>query len=335
VCPSFPVAAGIGVSQPPVSARGRIFWSDGRSGVTDLRGCLPDPRGGRCDAYSLQLDPRRRGFLRSDGASLAWVEPGFLFGLCEIDAATGACPAGNIVAPDALLSSPAVSGGLLAWVSLERVGRGDFRSQLQLCEVPADGGACAPIRVADGVNDTVPRLSGSRLVWDGRIGTEQGDVFYCEFDRVRQRCPVQRLTAQMARQAAATIDGDWVVWEDERTGATEIFGIELPALARLRDRTLPAGTRLQIPIRVRSPAAPQRRAELTLAAEAVGEPGLEALGAVFVDLGGGRGTFSWRPGPDQVGQHAITFSATTPAGLVTRQTIRVEVLAADMPRGRR
>jgi len=92
-----------------------------------------------------------------------------------------------------------------------------------------------------------------------------------------------------------------------------------------------------VPVRVLSGGpgrAPGRRDDAfpRVEAEAAGAQSLAALGMRFVDRGGGRGVLSWRPGSAAVGQHAVTFTATTAERLATRHTMRIEVAAAPARR---
>ncbi len=331
-CHASPVSDEL-VRMPPAAAAGRIFWLDDSSGEQDVRGCRPDRRGTSCRPFETGLPPGRRGFLGSSGRTLVWTEPGSRVGLCDVSH-SGLCPVRAPLDPIPVNAQPAASGDLLAWVEA----RFNGREPLQICQLDPTSGDCPAVEVAHPVADTSPSLSGSRLVWDARIGDEASDVFFCEFDRIRQRCPVQRLTAQMARQAASAIDGRHVVWEDDRDGSTEIVGVTLPALAPLHDRRAVVGRLVVVPVRSADTGAeppgrsrrgdPASEAPLRLGAEPVDADSLESLGATFFDSGRNLGLFFWRPRPDQVGSHAFTFSGTAETGLVTRQTIRIEVVPA-------
>ena len=148
-------------------------------------------------------------------------------------------------------------------------------------------------------------------------------MFFCEFDRVRQRCPVQRVTAHHAPQLESAIDGRQLVWEDERSGPARIHGLFLPELSPISDRRVEVGRTVVIP--VWSLRSERREAPLALAVEAVGEESVEQLGGYFF-AGRSWGVFLWRPEPNRVGSHAFTFEGRAPNGLVTRQTVRVEVV---------
>jgi subtilisin family serine protease len=317
-CAEFGVSNGATTPLPPANARSRIYWLDRSSGERDVRGCRPDPRGGTCNRFETGLPEVRRSFLQSDGRGLVWVEPGSQLALCAVDR-RGRCEDESLADAVLAYSRPTSSGDLLAWVGFEFSGR----NPLLICEVEADSGACSPIEVATEIFDSSPKLSGNRLVWDAAVGDELGDVFFCEFDAVLLECPVQRLTAQLAQQGGSDIDGRQVVFEDDRDGATHIWGIRLPALAKLRHRRTREGRMLRVPLRVAGPAG--ERDALVLAVEPAGDASLSQLGARFVQLDADRAELLWRPAPGQAGSYAFTFSGTTGAGLVTRQTIRVEV----------
>jgi hypothetical protein len=77
------------------------------------------------------------------------------------------------------------------------------------------------------------------------------------------------------------------------------------------------------------------RTPLELEAAQADGSALEAIGASFSDRGDGSGVLSWRPGFDQAGSYAVTFTGTSAGRLETRQTIRIEVRDARAPSGLR
>jgi subtilisin family serine protease len=350
-CPEFALGSDPNASLLPVSAQGRIFWlAAGSEGNSTIRGCLPDRAGTQCIEYDLGLPPARRNFLRTDGETLTWIEHrgGQRVGLCRLDPRTGACPARLL--PDAIspYSRVAVSGRLVAWVEF-RLGR---NQPLLLCEFDAQTGACPPIEVSPDARDSTPRLSGNRLVWDGQVGDEASDVFYCEYDRVLRQCPVQRLTAEMTAQAESDIDGQRVIWQDERAGSSTIFGTTLPHFVEpdARERRIRVGHSLRIQVRAESgePSGRHRRnrdgdgrrqslarAEaMVISLEAYRRVGsefvpvlLDSLGVRFDDDGDGKGRLRWRPRAADTGDYVFTFGAETRGGLVTRDSVRVHVEA--------
>ncbi len=348
-CPEFALSSDPNASLLPVSAQGRIFWlAAGSEGNSTFHGCLPDRNGTQCIEYDLGLPPARRSFLRTDGETLTWIEHrgGQRVGLCRLDRQTGACPARLL--PDAIspYSRVTVSGRLVAWVEF-RLNR---KQPLLLCEFDAETGACPPLEVSPDVGDRTPQLSGNRLVWDGQVGDEASDVFYCEYDRVLRRCPIQRLTAEMTAQAESDIDGQRVIWQDERAGSSTIFGTTLPHFAETseREQRIRAGQKVQIQARAESgqssgrnrrnrdgdsrPQSFARAEAMVVSLEAhrwVGAEfvpvSLDALGVRFDDRGEGRGRLRWRPRASNTGDYVFTFGAETRGGLVTRDSFRVHV----------
>jgi hypothetical protein len=344
-------------SVAPVSAQGRIFWHAAEAdGNQSLHGCLPNPAGTECVEYDLGLSPSRQNFLRTDGETLSWIDfqGGQRVALCRLNPVTGACPARVLTPVISPLSRVAVSGRLVAWVDF-RLGRD---KPLLLCEFDPQTGGCPPIEIAPNVLDPTPQLSGNRLVWDGHVGDEASDVFFCEYDRLRGRCPVQRVTAEMTRQAESAIDGRRLIWQDERRGPSSIFGTTLPHFveAGAHKRRVSMGETLKIRVRAiqGEPSARDRerrgagdklrrhpgdsRAEalgsetLALRVEALQRQGTEfvpvplsALGVRFENRGQGYGRLRWRPRGAALGEYIFTFAAETRAGLVTRESILVEV----------
>jgi hypothetical protein len=133
------------------------------------------------------------------------------------------------------------------------------------------------------------------------------------------------VTGEFSAQIHADISGDWIVWEDHRLGAAQIFGIQLPRLRPLPDVRVKEGSALRLPIR----AIHGGGASLHLTLEVVGDLDAEALGMELVDSGQGRGMLRWRPAFDQAGEYVITIAAAAEGGLVTRQSIRLEVRQAN------
>merc|ERR1711969_55259 len=99
-------------------------------------------------------------------------------------------------------------------------------------------GSCETLDVMRAVGDDAPKLQGNRLVWDAEIGDQASDVFFCEYDSIRKECPVQRLTAHVARQGGSDLDAHHVVFEDDRAGPTQVRGLHLPALKKVRDQKI-------------------------------------------------------------------------------------------------
>jgi len=319
-CDETVVVEGAGAPDFAVAGR-RVYWIESRAAsLPDIHGCVFDRSGIHCTEQPVGLPPRRRTGVASDGLGLAWIEPegGFRIGACRLDGRTGECRGEPVVFSALPISRPAVSADLVAWVDLVRFG---LPPELRICRVDPQSGDCPIVVVEKGVADASPRLSGDRLVWDAHVGDQDADVFFCEYDRLRARCPVQRLTAEMSEQRHAAIDGDRVVWQDAREGETRIYGTRLPSLHGPTSRRARTGRLLRIPVYAHDPEG----GPLVIAVEAVGVGSTEALGARLIAHGDRRATLLWRPAPDQAGEYVLTFSATAENGLVARRSVRIEV----------
>ncbi len=317
-CPEVAVALAPIASSPPSASNEGPVWADSRNGAFDLFTCRLVGR--RCRATRLaahasnQFDPRR------SGKRLVWRDdrlgPPRLF-TCRLTGGSRSCEAREVDPGAGLQLDFSVSGDLVAW---EELGHPD-RTAIRICDLAAGDGPCDPVSI--GTRDPAPSpvLSGQRLAWNStRLGDDR-DIFFCEFDPVTRSCPVQRLTGAIGDQSQPAIDGNWIVWKDLRNGKLEIFGVELPSLDALRDRNTAAGARLEIRVRGRDAAG----APLILQAQQAGGASLVDLGARFRDDGDGRGHFEWAPTPEQIGEHALTFTGISRSQVSTRQTIRVRV----------
>jgi hypothetical protein len=169
--------------------------------------------------------------------------------------------------------------------------------------------------------DDTPRLSGNRLVFESTLPDQESDIFLCEYDAVLRECPIQRLTAAATSQKSASIDGDWVAWEDDRDGRTQIFGVALPRLEIGPRHITQTGRRIAVPVLARR----FEDSELVLELEPVGDETLDELGVKFRDRGQGIGQFIWVPNEDQIGAFDFVVTARTTSGLFTRAHLVIEV----------
>jgi subtilisin family serine protease len=322
-CKEFLIAEGpISAPGPSVAAE-FIYWiAEG-----ELHGCRPRPGKGRCDAIDLGLEPGVRRLLQSDGKSLIWFNPSTTRGLstCRVDRKRGSCNEVPITPAATTSGFPAVSDAFVAWASF---GPPDLGDLLRLCARPSEKVDCSPIIVPMRAFDVRPQASGRRLVFESRLPDQSSDVFFCEYDSILNECPVQRVTANATAQSASMIDAARIVWEDERDGDVQVFGIGLPSLRKVRDRTLREGQQLSLSVVARHPDAEA----MVLSVEAHGAESAEDLGIVLKQTGPRHGVLRWRPDYDQSGSYLLSVSAATEGGLYSRETFRVEVI--DRMRGR-
>ncbi len=320
-CPEFPVLLDQPTRIRPVVAAGRVFWLEGTPGALLIRGCQPDPVAGRCLNGDLVLPPSPIRFFSGHGDVLTWVEPeGAVSRIvrCVVHRDTGQCEPASFVTSGSVATTPSASERLIAWQQFSPF----LGLALFVCELDDRTGECPEVLVLKTQTDVQPKVSLNRVVWTDKVEDHNRDVFFCEYDRLLEQCPVQHLTAELSNQQAATIGAHEIVWQDTRTGASQIFGIELPGLHRLSNRRVKEGGLLFVHVRTRG----RDRSTYRLGATVREASSLEELGARFFDLGRGRGVLLWRTCSDCAGLYTFTFSAKALYGPVTRQSIRVEVL---------
>jgi len=311
-CRPAAVATGEALRLSPALSGERVAWSEQVPGVgLQLRAC--EGVGGRpCEPLPLSL----AGIQAEpawDGNRLLWVQRGAGSRLMSCDWSDGRCDASPI-GQVAGATQPAADSGLIAWAL--QAGSG---SLLFACLLDPASRACAPSLLDVIGGASVVAVSDDRLVWHRPAGAGS-EVVFCEFDRRTGACPIQRLTGSLASQRNPRIDGDRVVWEDDRQGLFQVYGLVLPRLEPIEDRTVVAGR----PLKLRVVGSDPSGGELALsAALADGRP-IDALGMRFRDLGRGKGQLFWRA--DGQGPVDVTITGTDARGLSTRRTLRIEVL---------
>jgi len=318
-CREQVLAAGTTDRNGLVVSDGLAVWTERPEGEpARLRGCRL--QGGRCGPLELPFAAGAQSDASLGGGRLAWLDRASGFPrllTCRLDPWRACVP--DVVAPGLAFTRAAVSGDLLAWHLPAPL------SPLFACRIDPRTGACPPRQFAVGGAEPHLAASGDRLVWQGPGPGGDLDIFVCEHDRVTDACPVQRITGSAATQRSPAISGARVVWEDDREGAFAIFGLELPSLAPLADRRVRVGRLLVVRVHGRDPSGP--RAELALSARFADGASLATRGAHFLDRGDGSGWLWWRPGPQDRGEHAITVEGRGAGGLVTRRSVRIDVLA--------
>lgn len=208
-----------------------------------------------------------------------------------------------------------ISGDLWVWLS------GGIPSLVLLCEFDEGTGECPVSWIGTSDLSSGLAISGNRVVWGAPSDGEDTDIFYCEYDSATRDCPAQRLTGSAARQRNPGIDGTRIVWEDARDGLFQIYTFEVPSLRPLRDRVVREGQTVRVQVEGRDPSGGVLALD---AVQANGEP-LDAIGAVFRDRRDGSGELVWRPGFEQAGRYALTFTGTSAGRLETRETVWIEV----------
>jgi beta propeller repeat protein len=323
-CRAHPLARGPGLRTPPVLSERWIAWTEFGERLLRLRLCSFTNRGADCSASGMLPSAEGQSDPTLEGDLLFWHDLDFgAFRIVFCDLGRGRCEPTPV---DSFFGGQriAASGTRLAW--------NHSGAAIVACELDVATGSC-PLQLVTSDVDFASEvaLSDRRLVWDAPGSGGSRDLYFCELDRVRRACPIQRLTGSASNEIHPDIEGTRVVWEDARNGLWEIMSFELPGLKPLRDRVVREGQRLVVRVTADDPKGEPLALE---AAQADGSA-LEAIGASFSDRGDGSGVLSWRPGFDQAGSYAVTFTGTSAGRLETRQTIRIEVRDARAPSGLR
>lgn len=215
------------LTTPPPALGNRVYWVDSSSGRLDLHACRFDRPGGPCHRIETGLAPARRGALDGDARStLVWaaLDERQRIAHCTVGS-DGTCLERKLPEGVASYGRPGASGDLVAWIAVRFVGD----RPLLACVAGPNDWDCDPIEIEPHATDDRIRVSGDLLVWEGARDDLAGDVYFCEFDRLRGECPVQRLTSELSVQRDAAVDGRRIVWSDERFGPGRIVGTRLPA----------------------------------------------------------------------------------------------------------
>ncbi len=330
-CAPVEIAPGVDVPQAPVAVGPHIAWIDASAQDPTLRLCRfgSDPM--RCIPKALALPDARYSFLETDGRStLSWLafRGGLRIEHCRLSLRSDCAP--RSLAPYYFPSIwPAASGELVAWRDIGTNASGS----LLACSHAPETGDCDPVTVLATSTDDRPRVSGDVIVFEGHVGNEASDVFYCEFDPLRRRCPVQRLTAELLRQDDADVDGRRVVWTDEREGGQRIAGTTLPALFAFAPRR----ARIGRPLEVIAFAQTKDDAIQSVHAERVDPTGGASDDGLHVSrvtrIAGDWYLFRarWCPAPGDAGRSILTLAMVGENGLVARRSVEVEVEVESVP----
>lgn len=289
-----------------------LVWSEGDSGKQRLRACRWQGRICRALDVPASSDTQHDPVLR--GSRLWWREQNpSLFSVVTCRDFPDHCQPTRL--PSVLTESPfAASENRMTWFRISDP------SPLLVCRVI--GSTCTPRQIGAFPTSLIDlALSDARVVWSAPGPAGDPDIYFCEDDPLTGACPVQRLTASPAAQANPKISGTRVVWEDDREGEIAIFGLELPSLDPVGNRSASVGDTLEITVRGRDPAG----GLLALGAVFADGTPLAARGAAFADLGDGTGVLTWMPGAADVGRHVVTFTGRSAGRLTTRTSAAVQI----------
>jgi beta propeller repeat protein len=317
-----PQPLGDGIARFPEVSGGRVVWSAvGSTGPLSVFACDVAPPRGVCDGREIASPATGPRFSPAlDGDRFVWSEFRDLV-TCSLDPA-GACPTRSVARfIPGFVDLPAVSGNAIAWLEFTL----DGRTRLRACLLDPETGACPIVEIPGSGGPGRPDVADNLVVWQDRAEGLDTEIFFCELER--DGCQVQRLTSNFHPQFEPSTDGDWVVWADLRNGVSDIYGLELPQLEPLAARRVDEGEWLRVDVAGRDPLGDP----VMLDASLVDGTPLAALGAVFEDLGDGRGRLRWRPGYEQAGHYAVRFRLTTVGGLHRSRTLELTVEDVNRP----
>lgn len=315
-------------------ADGRVLWSTRAEGLFGILQCVI--RGPRSCLRPQRLPDEAAAnentrLLDFDGQTVIWSRGlGFpVPELCVIDPGEGACqPVPISLTIPGFVESASIDGYRFA-VELFRLSG----SLLAHCELDLETGNCnlRPIINANEGPATgrLPVVSGNRIAWQRTIDGEPSSIAFCEVDPIDGECRPQRVTGGFMPSGAPDLDGDRLVWEDQRFGPSQILGTGLPRLRTRSSLHVRAGGRAVAWIEARDSAggALDLRLEAAegLAPEAAGarlfEFGPHPLALLIVDpdRGSAGGSGRWR------------LIGEARGGWTTQQAIDVRVLPAKPP----
>jgi len=291
-----------------------------RSCMSPLR--LPDEDAIDTNIRLLSFDGRTVLWLR--GTSSASIE------ICKLDVKTGTCRGSPLpLAIPASVESASLDRRRLAIALFQLDG-----SRILHCELDLQTGRCSLrfVRNATGniERGRTPVVSGNRIAWQRTIDGEPSSIAFCEVDPIDGECRPQRVTGGFMPSGAPDLDGDRLVWEDQRFGPSQILGTGLPRLRTRSSLRVRAGGRAMTWIQSSDPAG----GGLDLRLEAAEGLAPEAVGAQLFELGSGRlalllvdpdrtsagGTARWR------------LIGEAQGGWTTQRAINVTVLPVERPR---
>lgn len=302
--------------QPPLAAGRRVWWTE--------RGVWSCEAGRRCTPERL-AGPGDTDTLRIDGDRILWSEAGpgrRELWTCRPGEDRADCDPLRLATGRSFHFAPDLSGTLVAWEDSEFGG-----ASLRYCRFDPDTGTCPspsilPLAFTGG-DPPRPRVEGGRILWQMRPPGEDPALFFCEVDRIDGDCPPQRLTGAGAVQRKADMDGHRLVWEDLREGTPRIYGIELPRLQPLDDRSAPAGRRFARRLRAVDPAGEA----VAWSVSARGPDGRTGERMRIVGPRAARGTarLVWRPREADRGLWVVRITARFGGGLESSESFRLHV----------
>lgn len=279
-------------SEPPIGdlrlGRKHALWTTRTGNLFGVLQCAI--RGTRSCARPQRLPDESAAtenirLLAFDGRTVLWIRgtlPAALE-ICEIDLKAGTCRSSPLALqiPASVLSA-SIDGNRLAFELFRVEG-----SQLFHCEVDFETGACDPRPIGNAEEDGDPEIgrspvvSGNRIAWQRIVEGEPSSIAFCEVDPIDGECRLQQVTGGFMPSEAPDLDGDRLVWQDQRFGPSQILGSGLPRLQVQSSLRVRAGRRAVAWIESSDPAG----GALDLRLESAEGLGPEAAGARLLEHG--------------------------------------------------
>ncbi len=326
----WPIATGAWYQYEGRVSGNRVVRTDYRNGNADVVLCEFNPATGQCPERWSTNHAASQDLPAVSGNVIAWTDdrnnnPDVR--ACTYNPATGACDLFFWTTELATQWYPDAAEPLVVWE--------DSRSDPD-CPPYLGAPLCdADIYLRDGSVRTIaiplpgPQMepvvdAGRRLVvWSGLV-EDNFDIFYCRYDPATGACPAVQLTFDPGHQTNPAIDGDMIVWSDDRGGNSDIYYVNLGNDAPVFP---------PVPNPVSLDAGEAYSVNLT-ATDADFDPltytvSTLPFGATFNPV---THVFSWTPSNSQGGTHNITFSARDPKGAtgIRQVTIVVTVLQNEL-----
>ena len=273
--------------------------------------------------------------LSFDGSTVLWLRGTIpaAIEICTLDAKTGTCRPSPIPLPvPASVESASVDGQRLAIALFELGG-----SLIVHCELDLQTGECALRPVTNGGTGNIERgrdvvVSSNRIAWTREMPGEPSSIGFCEVDPIDGECRPQQVTGGFMPSSAPDLDGDRLVWEDQRFGPSQILGTGLPRLRARSSVRVRAGARAVAWIQSSDPAG----GGLDLRLEAAEGLAPEDAGARLFELGSGRLALLLVD-PDRTsagGNGRWRLIGEAQGGWTTQRAIDVSVTPAKRPASR-
>ncbi len=147
--------------------------------------------------------------------------------VCTVDLSLPGCGILDTPVSAIAIQSMTISGTQIAWTHLPDL---STRREVFTCSYDSLTGLCPMVRLTeDAIHQGEAAISDNLIVWENLVldtftgNVLDADLMVCEFDPMTQSCETHALTQDLIEHALPAIDGNLIVWVDERDGDSEIF----------------------------------------------------------------------------------------------------------------